>query len=456
MDTLTDDLNHEPLLEEEESVVFNTPQLPSQVYENLPRILTETTDLFPDGLEKDIFFLSALTVLSCCLPNLEGMYFNHSLSPHLYLFIAAPAASGKGTMTWSRDLAQAIEERMIKETDAARAAYEQELNQYEALPREQRLGRPRPVEPPRKAFFIPANSSTSSLIQQLSENGFKGLIFETEADTLSNTSKQDWGDSSDLLRKAFHHENTSLARRKDREFIRITDPHLGICLSGTPKQVHNLIPDVENGLFSRFMFYAFEDNRGFLNPYVSYQPVDYELFFKQKSEEVYQLYDRLQNQSNPVVFQVTPDQGERFTEFFQSMLEKDKSLLLRDMEASTKRLGVIFFRIAMTLSGLRLMETGEEIPPTIICSEQDFQTAITITSILETHALAVYRQMPRVNLKGKRLLFFESLPLRFDRKGYLAVAKRIGIEDRTADKYVGLFKLQLLDHDDYNHYSKKV
>lgn len=453
MNKLSVDLNHEPLLEEEESIVFKTPQLPKQVYENLPRILRETTDLFPEGIEKDIFFLSALTVLSSCLPQLEGMYFNRSLSAHLYLFITGPSASGKGTMIWARDLAQAIEERMTKETADERAAYEQELNQYEALPRNHKLELAKPVEPPRKSFFIPANSSTAALIQLLSENNFKGLIFETEADTLSNTAKQDWGDSSHIFRKAYQHENTSMARRKDREFIRITDPHLGICLSGTPKQVHNLIPDVENGLFSRFMFYAFEDNRGFLNPYVSYQPVNYELFFKQISEEVYQLYDRLQNQSSPVVFKVTKDQGERFTEFFGLMLEKNKALLLKDLDATTKRLGMIFFRIAMTLSGLRLMESGTQIPPTIICIEQDFQTALTISTILETHALAVYRQMPRVNLKGKRLLFFESLPLKFDRKGYLAIAKGLGIEDRTADKYVSCFNKNLLNHD-YNEYYK--
>lgn len=441
----------------EEEFFIPTPTLPEKIYDNLPRILRESSSLFTPGIEKDIFALSALAVLSTCLPNLEGLYFNRQLSAHLYLFVTGPSASGKGTMIWARYFPQAIHENLSKMTALEQVQYLSELEGWESLPKSQRNGMPRPVEPPKKMFFIPANCSTSALVQVLAENNFRGLIFETEADTLSNAAKQDWGDSSDIFRKAFHHENTSMARRKDRELFDITNPHLGICISGTPKQVLTLMPEVENGLFSRFMYYSFRDTRGFLNPFVSYQPIDYHYFFTQKSYEVFHLHEKLSQLTQKIIFQFTTEQAIRFTNFFGQLLIKNKSLLSSDLDANIKRLGVITFRIAMTLSGLRLMELdlGKKIANPLVCSDQDFETAMSIASTLEAHAIAVYQNMPTQSLKGLRLLFFQLLPDEFTRKQAHEVAKKAGITEWAADKYIKIFKKKLLNHT-YNKYTKNA
>lgn len=442
-------------LQFEEDKNFNTPLLPVKIYQNLPKILSDICVLFPKGIEQDILFLSALTICSGILPNVEGVYFNRKLSPHLYLFITGPAAAGKGTMVWSRMLGQTIHEEMVREYVVAHEVYLKEMEEYENLPKSKKVGMPKPEEPNRTMLFIPANSSSAALTQLLAENRFRGIIFESEADTLSNTAKQDWGDSSDIFRKAFHHENTSVARKTNREMTEITDPHLTICLSGTPNQVHNLMTDVENGLFSRFMYYAFHDSRGFLNPFVSYHTVDYDAFFISKSVELYHFHEKLKNLSRAINFKLTEAQGERFTHFFQNMLDKNKMLLSRDLDANTKRLGVITFRIAMILSALRLMELeiGQKIKPTLVCTDQDFETAIVLASTLESHAVAVYQKMPKVAIKGTRLNFFEKLPETFDRKMYLAIAKGLEIPEKRADKYIAFFKTQLLKNN-YNKYTK--
>jgi hypothetical protein len=445
---------NDELLAEEENL-FHTPLLPDKIYQDLPVLLKETCALFHEGIEKDIFLLSAITVLSGCLPQMEGVYFNRHLSAHLYLFITGPSASGKGTMIWARYLAQTIHEEMYKKAALAREEYLKALEVYENLPKAQKAGILKPEEPTRTLLFIPANSSSAALTQLLAENNFSGIIFESEADTLSNTTRQDWGDSSDIFRKAFHHENTSMARKTNREMIEITNPHLAICLSGTPRQVHHLMPEVENGLFSRFMYYAFQDTRGFLNPFVSHQPIDYHEFFTSKSYEVYHLYDRLKKLPYLVNFKLTDQQALRFTGFFQTLLDKNKMLLSRDLDANTKRLGVITFRIAMVLSALRFMEMeiGMKIRNSLICNDTDFDTAMTIAATLESHAVAVYQQMPKVTMKGMRLKFYEKLPKQFDRRQYLAVAKEIGLNSKTAENYISLFNKKLLVHD-YNQYTK--
>jgi hypothetical protein len=434
------------------NTIFNTPQLPPEIYTNLPEILRESADLFQDSVEKDVFLIGAIAVLSGCLPNISGIYFDEPHSAHLYAFITAPAGSGKGKMKWSKYFGQAIHDHMTEQSRNERAAFESELEQYNNLTRAQRQGAQRPEEPPRKMFFIPANSSSSAFIQALSDNNFCGVLFETEADTLADTFKQEWGNFSDVLRKAFHHESTSMFRRKDNEFIEIRDPHIAIALSGTPKQVHNMMPDVENGLFSRFLFYAFEDNSDFKNPFVSHRPVNYTDYFREKARAIFDLHQQLKKLREPVSFQLTNEQGLQFTELFNTMLSRNKLLLGRDFDANIKRLGLITFRVAMILSALRILEEGE-LPNPMICSDLDFQTAMTIDTTLEKHAIAVFQNLPNNDLKGAKLKFYEKLPQQFDRQGYLKMAEELGIHSKTAEKYIGQFKPKLLHHE-HNQYKK--
>ncbi len=450
--TLSGFQTHDRVNDGSPASIFSTPQLPPEIYSNLPEILQESADLFQDSIEKDVFLIGSIAVLSGCLPNIQGIYFDEPHTAHLYAFITAPAGSGKGKMKWSKFFGQAIHDHMTEQSRNERAAYESELEQYNNLTKAQRQGAQRPEEPPRKMFFIPANSSSSAFIQALSDNNFCGVLFETEADTLADTFKQEWGNFSDVLRKAFHHESTSMFRRKDNEFIEIRDPHIAIALSGTPKQVHNMMPDVENGLFSRFLFYAFEDNSDFKNPFVSHRPVNYTDFFREKAIIIFELHQQLSKLREPVSFQLTDEQGLQFTELFNTMLSRNKLLLGRDFDANIKRLGLITFRVALILSALRILETGE-LPNPMICSDLDFQTALTIAATLEKHAIAVFQNLPNNELKGAKLKFFEKLPPQFDRQGYLKVAEELGIHPKAAEKYISQFKPKLLHHE-HNQYTK--
>ena len=70
--------------------------------------------------------------------------------------------------------------------------------------------------------------------------------------------RDEYGNWSDTLRKAFDHDRLSYNRRTDREYQEVSRSYLSVLLSGTPAQVKPLIPTAENGLFSRqnFLLYA--------------------------------------------------------------------------------------------------------------------------------------------------------------------------------------------------------
>ena len=69
-------------------------------------------------------------------------------------------------------------------------------------------------------FFLPADTSSAMLVNHLTDNDGMGCICETEADTLTNSLKQDWGGYSDLIRKGFQGEPITRTRMTNLLFSR--------------------------------------------------------------------------------------------------------------------------------------------------------------------------------------------------------------------------------------------
>ena len=77
------------------------PFIPGWIYERLPDTLRRACEVFKGRRERDVFCTSALSVISAGLFNVEGLYANERVSPNLYSFIIAPAASGKFNCVWA-------------------------------------------------------------------------------------------------------------------------------------------------------------------------------------------------------------------------------------------------------------------------------------------------------------------------------------------------------------------
>ena len=197
------------------------PNFAFEVKDKLPQILQSVVNHSASSGEADMMIMGAITTLSASLPNVYGIYDQSRVFPNLYLFVNAKASAGKGRLNMCKGLIKPIIQEQLAVADA-------------------------------QSLVLPANSSATAIYKQLALNNGHGLIFETEADTLNIAMRNSFGNFSDGLRKAFHHEPISYLRRKENERIEIREPHLSVVLSGTPKQCHKLIPSAENGLFSRF------------------------------------------------------------------------------------------------------------------------------------------------------------------------------------------------------------
>lgn len=423
--------------------------------EGLPVLLREIVETQQSAENRDMILASALTSISGVMPGVFGVYDKRRVFPPLYLFIGAPAASDKGQLNCLRYLLQPIEQEIRRQNDQEIAAAREQQSE----------------EPPYRSLYIPGNSSATAAYEALGANNGWGVTLETEADTVTEAVKSDYGNYSAGLRAAFHHEPICYSRRKEKEHVNIPCPRWAVLLTGTPKQIPALLPSCENGLASRFLFYnlprklywrdVFEDDT---------HPLD-ELF--NKLGERYQvLYHELQDRQarqQPIQFVMSDSQKRLFNEFFAQLQLEHVHLYGDDLIAFIRRLGLTCFRVAMLLTVLRCMDKTPMLDPlsqSLVCSDEDFQTSISIIDCLVNHTAYVYsRLIPHqdtveqgacVGMLPNERKLFESLGSSFTTQELYEAASMLDISKKTAERYVGnyLGKYHLAIRKHKGHYEK--
>lgn len=430
------------------------PTFPDSCFHHIPEFLKDAVVYAPSKEERDVLLLGSIVCISACLPNIYGIYDNRKVMANLFLYVLAGASGGKGVLEHCRNLVGPIHNELRNEAKQLENQYEDELAAFLQQKGKKKRSE-KPAKPPAKMLFIPANNSSTGAYQILDDNKGKGLIFETEGDTLAQAFKTDYGNYSDGFRKAFHHEVISYYRRTDREYVEIKKPGLSTLLSATYKQLPSLIPNAENGLFSRFMFYCM--NMGFEWRDVFKKRCEQGLdeYFDSLGKRFYQLYDTLNN-SKEIQFSLTKEQEDEFNATFKNTHEVYLLLKGPDYLASVRRLGLITFRICMIFSVLRILEHGEY-EEKITCDDRDFQCAISLMKILIKHSVKVFSELPADVKPSKQLTlkerFLSGLPDQFNRQGYLIAAKTVGVHDKTAERYIAAFvKSGILHHDTHDLY----
>ncbi len=428
------------VLQQSEEVKQPLPTIPTTVYNNIPTFLQQVIQPSSSNEERDILLLGALTAFSACFPKLFGVYDQSKVFSNLYLYVTAPASAGKGRLNQIKNLVNPVHKQQREQSKILKQQHQVEMATYN-MNKGKSETMEKPNKPPERMLFIPANNSVTGVYQLISDNEGRGLIFETEGDTLAQAFKSDYGNYSDGFRKAFHHETISYYRRTDREYVDIERPCLSTVLSGTPKQIQALVPSAENGLFSRFMFYYMNIKPTWKNVFHTDTANGLDEYYDQLGKDFFELYKTLKN--NPAIeVRLTTEQQQKFNVFFEKLQTKYLNLQPDDYIATVRRLGLVSFRIMMLFSVFRIMEDGD-VNQVRHCEDLDFENTLEIISVLVKHSSKVFNDLPieqkQVKRANRKERFLEELPYQFSRQDYLNIADKNKIPHKTAEGYITKF-----------------
>ena len=436
--------------------------------DDLPVFLRTIYANHPDTVSRDKMVLGVLNVVSGLmggangsteeLCGIYGIYDGRKVYAPLFTLLYGSAATKKGDLIFCKYLAQPVKQEMRREYEASKAKYEEELAAYEAQGKGKSKGErgPAPKEPVYRDPFMPGNSSASAVYRALEANGGWGIMFETEADTVSNMLDSDYGNYSDCLRKVYHHETISMTRVSEKIHIDIENPRLSVFITCTPGQLPSLFPSFENGLGSRFQFYNLPDDKVEFHDVFALSDKPLEDVYKQMGEELLPLYHALlKRKGNPIQFVLSKSQQQEFLSTYQETLREQFQMLGAGFNAFVFRIALANFRYAMVLTALRRLSEWnkkDDLFPkderALPCDDRDFHTAMTIMGCLINHTAHVYGVLAKenenpfanlgVNLKGDELSIYQALPDgEFRTADFVALAETKNISERTAKRMLG-------------------
>ena len=436
------------------------PCLPDELFDRLPDFLKRGLTHVRNKRERDILLLSMITNISGCLPGVRMNYGGMVYSADLYLVALAGSGRGKGVMQLAAILPAAIQEYYDELNRKDEREYRQKLLKWNL---EERLAAQEkrvpdldqcPEMPVERILKVAPNISKSQLILALEAGGAVGLVMNaSELDMISSAMHQEYGKHDDVMRAASQHEEVSSYFKTDHRLVIVSDPHLALCASGTPAQLHKFISSLENGMYSRVAFYVGQAHWEYKSANPGKARLDMRAYFKGMGEELLRMFIFLSGSPTEVVF--TEEQWKEHTERFRTYL---REVVAEDDDspgAIVLRHGLMMSRIAMVLTALRKCEpqwnTSEW-----KCSDEDFRTAMQIVDVLLEHSLLLSTSMDDTagRIRPVKAFFklrpvLKKMPREFTYSELMAAANEAGLPTASVKRYLlRLVYYQIVEKED--------
>lgn len=436
------------------------PCLPDELFDRLPDFLKRGLTHVRNKRERDILLLSMITNISGCLPGVRMNYGGMVYSADLYLVALAGSGRGKGVMQLAAILPAAIQEYYDELNRKDEREYRQKLLKWNL---EERLAAQEkrvpdldqcPEMPVERILKVTPNISKSQLILALEAGGAVGLVMNaSELDMISSAMHQEYGKHDDVMRAASQHEEVSSYFKTDHRLVVVSDPHLALCASGTPAQLHKFISSLENGMYSRVAFYVGQAHWEYKSANPGKARLDMRAYFKGMGEELLRMFIFLSGSPTEVVF--TEEQWKEHTERFRTYL---REVVAEDDDspgAIVLRHGLMMARIAMVLTALRKCEpqwnTSEW-----KCSDEDFHTAMQIVDVLLEHSLLLSTSMDDTagRIRPVKAFFklrpvLKKMPREFTYSELMAAANEAGLPTASVKRYLlRLVYYQIVEKED--------
>ena len=438
----------------------NVPCLPDELFDRLPDFLKRGLTHVRNKRERDILLLSMITNISGCLPGVRMNYGGMVYSADLYLVALAGSGRGKGVMQLAAILPAAIQGYYDELNRKDEREYRQKLLKWNL---EERLAAQEkrvpdldqcPEMPVERILKVAPNISKSQLILALEAGGAVGLVMNaSELDMISSAMHQEYGKHDDVMRAASQHEEVSSYFKTDHRLVVVSDPHLALCASGTPAQLHKFISSLENGMYSRVAFYVGQAPWEYKSANPGKVRLDMRAYFKGMGEELLRMFIFLSGSPTEVVF--TEEQWKEHTERFRTYL---REVVAEDDDspgAIVLRHGLMMARIAMVLTALRKCEpqwnTSEW-----KCSDEDFHTAMQIVDVLLEHSLLLSTSMDDTagRIRPVKAFFklrpiLRTMPREFTYSELMATANEAGLPTASVKRYLlRLVYYQIVEKED--------
>lgn len=409
--------------------VIETPIIPDEVYSKMPNLLQEMISHIKDNRERDIFITSELSIISSLLNNVTITYWGDTLHLNFNSFCVASAGGSKGILKQCKNTLKVYRDKLKEEHERE---YDKWLNNGEKKDKNDK-------GPQRKYFIIPGNISSAAFFKIFDLQQGKGCLIETEASTIQTAFKQEWGDYKNIILSSFNNEDINHFRMDTQ--ILIENPQLATILTGTHKVLFTIIPSCEDGFFSRFLYYLYNEKTEYKNPIIDRPNIE-NVFSNYFAQKIYELSEYYYNYNPEIIF--SKNISEKLTNFWKVNQKKYKMINEEDMDSIVKRYSVVQYRLLAIFTCIRAWENHTLFSNKnnkIEALEEDADVVVELMKVYLKHVELIFYNLDKKDIKILRknpsddlIKFILNQEDDFKRALIITKAKEFKLTDRTVSR----------------------
>ena len=484
-DTLRETVHNEfPLLEEVTQGVLEDPlvlmnahadeegvvvpcALPDAMMKRLPQMMSEPLSLYEDADIRTMLLMAMMPTLGSAMSNVRVRHERRLYSSGMMNVCIGPSASGKGAVGDVAGLVDGINEIICAESAQEMADYRKKHNRYNRLNKQ--LDRSakgditqlvdinditeevdEPLAPMRRMHKLPSKTTAANYYKLLYANGGQiSYLHIPELAELNAANRTAFGDFMYMMLAAQNEEPLHTARKTDDEDFRIEHTRLALVATGTESSVHAFIPNLEDGLSTRFLYHnlpAKSDVRDEMDEAMAEAFNDVYTHYRGQLTAIWKELRQFDGKTDEELprLMLSDSQREMINEYYRQMVsfialtQPDK-----DLRAPILRTRLNLYRMLMIIAVLRRHEAmgtaeglfGERVFTT---TEEDLRWGLAYIFYCMMQTSAMYNRLRREEkeetLKATRisaLAFLEMLPTAFTREVATCTGSELGIKERA-------------------------
>ena len=258
---------------DEEGVVVPCP-LPDPMTQCLPQMMSEPLSLYDDADIRTMLLMAMMPTIGSAMSHVRVRHGQRLYSLGMLNICVGPSASGKGCVGDVASLIDDINKIICEESTQAMADYRKRHKRYNRLTSQLNFAAKgdvsnlvdvndiasevdEPQAPLRRMHKLPAKTTAANLYRLIYANGDNiSYLHIPELAELSAANRGSFGDFMYILLAAQNEEQLHTGRKTDDEDFLIEHTRLAMAATGTMSSVREFIPNLEDGLSTRFLYHS--------------------------------------------------------------------------------------------------------------------------------------------------------------------------------------------------------
>ena len=441
--------------------------LPDAMVQSLPQMMSEPLGLYDDPDIRTMLLAAMMPTLGSAMSNVRVRHGRRLYSLGMMNICVGPSASGKGSVGDVASLVDGIDEIICRESAQAQADHRKRHKRYSRLTGQLNFAAKgdvsqlvdindiagevdEPQAPLRRMHKLPSKTTAANYYKLLYANGSNvSYLHIPELAEMTAANRSSFGDFMYILLAAQNEEQLHTGRKTDDEDFRIEHTRLSLAATGTMSSVREFIPNLEDGLSTRFLYHnlpAKSEVHNELDETTAEAMNDVYTYHKGQLTAIWQelrQFDGRPEEELPRL--VLTDSQRELTDRYYQQLVSFVSLALpdKDLRAPILRSRLNLYRMMMILSVLRRHEeegTAEGIfaERSFTVTDKDLHWALAYIFYTIMQTSTIYdrlrreeKEEPKQSVRITPLAFLQALPRNFNRGDAERLGEEIGIKARA-------------------------